>query len=56
MPQSRNTVQEILGTTENVSLPGGLRSFQRVRVISPGEYPGVAEIILQEAARTAYLS
>lgn len=56
MPQSRNTVQEILGKAKNASLAGGLRSFRHVRVIYQGEYPGVADIILQEVARTAYLS
>ena len=56
MSQSRNTVQEILGKAKNASLAGGLRSFQRIRVISLGEYLSVANIILQEVARTAYLS
>lgn len=41
MPQSRNIVQEILGMTKDASLAGGLCSFQHVRVVSPGEYPGV---------------
>ena len=53
MPQLRNIVQDILGMTKNASLAGSLRSFQHVRVISLGEYPGVADIIIQEVARTA---
>jgi len=56
MLQSRNTVQEILDMTKTASLAGGLRSFQHIRVISPGEYPSVTNIILQEVVRTAYLS
>jgi hypothetical protein len=41
---------------KTASLAGGLRSFQHIRVISLGEYLSVANIILQEVARTAYLS